>query len=71
MVSKVAQTKRTTKIMSMFITLKTQMSLRPISFQAGEAKHFQKDMDTVVDKLYEEIQKVFTSKESMNLETMK
>lgn len=34
-----------------------------ISFPAGEAKQFQNDVESMVDKLYEEIPKVFTSRE--------
>lgn len=63
MVSKVAQTKKNNKDYVYVYNFKNPDEPKAISFQAGEAKHFQKDMDTVVDKLYEEIPKVFTSRE--------
>ena len=63
MVSKVAQTKKNNKDYIYVYNFKNPDEPKAISFQAGEAKHFQKDMETVVDKLYEEIPKVFTSRE--------
>ena len=63
MVSKIAQTKENNKDYVYVYNFKTPDEPKAISFPSGEAKYFQKDMETAVDKLIEEIPKVFVSKE--------
>ncbi len=61
MVSKIAARENNNKDYVYVYNFKNPDEPRAISFKAGEAKHFQKYIDTVVDKLYKELPKVFSS----------
>ena len=63
MVSKIAQNKKNNKDYVYVYNFKTPDEPKVISFSSGEAKHFQKDIETAVDKLIEEIPKAFVSRE--------
>lgn len=63
MVNKVAKTKNENKDYVYVYNFKNEDEPKAISFPAGEAKFFQKDMHEVIDKIYEEIPKAFTSRE--------
>lgn len=63
MVNKVAKTKNENRDYVYVYNFKNEDEPKAISFPAGEAKFFQKDMHEVIDKIYEEIPKAFTSRE--------
>ncbi len=63
MVNKVAKTKNENKDYVYVYNFKNEDQPKAISFPAGDAKFFQKDMQEVVDKIYQEMPKAFTSRE--------
>lgn len=62
-VDKIAKSKRNNKDYIYVFNYNNQDQPLAISFHPGKAKEFQKDVESMVDKLYEEIPKVFTSRE--------